>query len=677
VRPKARRIAPRLAVLAAAALPLAWLSIDAGAAGARPSAGWILSVEVPTSSTPSWAYPFAPADEYTTSNVEGFEQLMYRPLYFFGANATVALNQDLSLATPPVYSHDDTTVAITMRPGLRWSNGESVTAADVVDWLNLDAAFPSAWADDLAPVVAGQHVGIPDDIRAVAVSGQTITLTLAGPVDPTWFTYSELSQLTPLPVSWDRYEPTHPRVPLTGPASISGNGGNFTGATASAGCNSARWIGDGNDGPSSTFVDPLGQETVVTAANVAQAQRCVDVVELMRSASADTANYTMAGTDVASLFDVSDGPWRLLSYNAATGSITFAPNTVAGASGNHATAHRLDLVPCTTATACLDLLQSGRVDQGILPLADAPATPSLASAPGHNPLHKDGYTEHVTETWTTSFMPYNFDSTLGADRHAGRVFQQLYFRQAFQSLVDQPAWIAQDLHGYGVQGDAPVPIEPPSAFSHLRTNPYPFDVADAATLLTHHGWHVDPTGITTCAIPAKCGAGIPRGTPLSFTIEFAPSSPALTAMLRSLHQTAARVGISLALTETTTTALLDDVVTPNPGWDLASWDGGWSFAPDYYPSGEWVFAQGAPWNVGSYNDPTANQLVLATLTQPNELATYESYLADQLPVVWLPSPVQLLETRSSIRDVQPSPLETLTPETWRQEVSGRSRPSSR
>ncbi len=654
-------VAPLCAALVLGAAALA----APRAVAASPRTGWTISIATPTSSTPDWAYPFGSGDVETPSNVEGFEQLMYRPLYYFGAGPTVGLDRALSLAGPPVYAKGDTQVSFSMRPGLRWSNGSTVDAADVVQWLNLDAAYPSAWADYLAPLPSGQPLGLPDDLRAVAVSGARVTLTLSGPVDPTWFTYSELSQITPLPGAWDLYEPSHPHLQASGPNSLAGNGGHFTGSTASGGCDATHWIGTGTTGPSSVFLDPMGTKTVVTAANVAQAQRCVDVVELMRSASADTQHYTAAGTDTARLFSLSDGPWRLLTYSLATGSITFAPNLAAGASGARPAATRLDLVPCGSNTACLALLSSGRVDQGALPIAEAPSTPSLADAPAHNPLAKDGYREAVAAGWTTTFMPYNFLSQKGAGGRAGKVFQQLYFRQGFQSLVDQSRWIATALDGYGVLTDSPIPSDPPSAFSHVRTNPYPHSLARAAMLLRTHGWHVAPGKLTTCATPKLCGPGIAKGTPLAFTIEFAPSSTALTAELRALVKAAVTVGIELTLRHATPTQVLDDVSVPNPGWDLASWDGGWRYAPDYYPSGEWLFASGSTWNVGSYADPEATKLVLATLTQPNVLTEYETYVADQLPVVWLPSPVQLVETRASLRDVQLSPLGSLTPETWR------------
>ena len=33
-------------------------------------------------------------------------------------------------------------------------------------------------------------------------------------------------------------------------------------------------------------------------------------------------------------------------------------------------------------------------------------------------------------------------------------------------------------------------------------------------------------------------------------------------------------------------------------YEICSWGGGWSYAPDYYPSGETLFAPGGGFNVG-------------------------------------------------------------------------------
>ncbi len=72
----------------------------------------------------------------------------------------------------------------------------------------------------------------------------------------------------------------------------------------------------------------------------------------------------------------------------------------------------------------------------------------------------------------------------------GPVFSQLYFRQAFQHLVDGPGWIDKILGGYAVPTYGPVPTAPfsPWVDNFERNGVYKFSVSDAAKLLKAHGW---------------------------------------------------------------------------------------------------------------------------------------------------------------------------------------------
>ena len=62
---------------------------------------------------PNYIFPLASSQFYSAANVFQFQYLMYRPLYSFGANGQVQLNNALSLAYPPVYSNDGKSVTLT------------------------------------------------------------------------------------------------------------------------------------------------------------------------------------------------------------------------------------------------------------------------------------------------------------------------------------------------------------------------------------------------------------------------------------------------------------------------------------------------------------------------------------------------------------------------------------
>ena len=86
--------------------------------------------------------------------------------------------------------------------------------------------------------------------------------------------------------------------------------------------------------------------------------------------------------------------------------------------------------------------------------------------------------------------------------------------------------IQKFLAGYGVPTYGPVPVLPKNDLvdSYEKSNPYPYNPAHAESLLKSHGWKVVPNGIDTCQKPgtgpSDCGAGIPQGAQLNFTMVY-------------------------------------------------------------------------------------------------------------------------------------------------------------
>ena len=91
-----------------------------------------------------------------------------------------------------------------------------------------------------------------------------------------------------------------------------------------------------------------------------------------------------------------------------------------------------------------------RSDVGYLPVQDVtkPTTNALKAGPNNPRL--TNFTMDPLYTWSINYFPYNFNSN-GDDGNAGKIFNQLYFRQAFQYLVDQPLYIKKIYKGYGVR----------------------------------------------------------------------------------------------------------------------------------------------------------------------------------------------------------------------------------
>jgi peptide/nickel transport system substrate-binding protein len=487
-----------------------------------------------------------------------------------------------------------------------WSDGTQVTAQDVMFWLNMEKAEPSDF---------GGFTGFPDNVKDITVVSPTeLTMVMDQAYSPTWFQYNELSQITPMPAAWDR--------------------------SASGPSDCATTVSD-----------------------------CAAVFNYLNAQSKDLSTYA-----TSPIWSVVDGPWKLSSFNA-DGHVTFVPNKkYSGPVKPKLSA--FEEVPFTTDAAEYDVLQSPssstKIDVGYLPDQDAPAKPSNARV-GRNPLSARGYTLDPWEIWGINYYVLNYQSTTGN----GPVFKQLYFREALAYLMNQAAVIAGPLRGYGTATVGPVPNTPVTSFlspKGKQGTQFPYDPGKAKALLTSHGWTVVPNGATTCSDPAKCGPGVKKGQGLSFNFPYATGISWIQSEMTQLQSNAATLGIKLNIEPqpfdvVTATAGGNCVVTKSScNWDMGNWGGGWSFAPNFLPTGEELFKCGAVADSGGYCDSANDGLISKTLTSGNLSYMYQwqDYLATQLPVEWEPNAdYQLTEVANSLKGVTPqSPTLDITPENW-------------
>ena len=178
--------------------------------GARMSGGTVYFTEWPKS-PPNYIFPMYTFAVCSTANVNQFIDMMYRPLYWYGNDYRPTVDYDYSIGRPPVFSDGDRTVTIKLNPW-RWSDGEAVTGRDLVFWMNVLKASPATEWCGYVPSY------FPDNVTSYsAPDPQTFVMHLNKPYDPEWFLYNELSQLTPLPLAWDR-------TSLSQPAPTSDNG---------------------------------------------------------------------------------------------------------------------------------------------------------------------------------------------------------------------------------------------------------------------------------------------------------------------------------------------------------------------------------------------------------------------------------------------------------------------
>ena len=603
---------PRLAAVAAvaaAALVAAACSSSSHSSSTTNTSGQVVPGGTVTyadlpASVENWIFPFSTLTYFSVINSQEFQYLMYRPLYWFGGeNTTPTVDYGLSVANAPVYTDGGKTVVINLK-GYKWSNGETVNAQDVLFWLHMMVAEFSNWA-------GASPGGIPQNITSMTATGPLqVTLHLNKAYSSLWYTYNELSQITPMPVAWDVTK---------------------LGATAgSGGC------------------------TTDTAAD--KYKKCAAVYNFLTAQSKATSTYV-----TSPIWTVIDGPWKLQSFDTA-GHVSFVPNPKYSGSPKPKIAVFRE-IPFTDDSAEYTALKTGTLSVGYIPAQDLPLKSPTQVLPSTNPLGS-GFTLGANYDYGFAYYLINFKNPT-----AGPLFKQLYIRQALEYVNDQEGIAKAVWRGYAYPNTGIAPAEPttnPFLSSAQLENggqgPYPFSIAKATSLLTSHGWKMTG-GVMTCQDPAKCGAGITAGQQLKFTLDYSTGQAAFTNEVAIYKSDASKAGIQINVVGKTFTEVAGEAVPSNTSWQGAQY-GLWIFAPDYLPTGESLFQTGAGSNGGSYTDPTMDGLINATETSGSisVFHNFANYAAIQLPYIYTPLNYGVYAANSKLHGVVYNPLQTYLPE---------------
>ena len=154
--------------------------------------------------TPNYIFPMYTFAVCSTTNANQLMNMLYYPLYTYGENYKPTIDYSHSIGQAPVTSNGGKTYTIKLNP-YKWSNGETVTARDLVFWMNVLKASPSTEWCGYAPGY------FPDNVVSYsAPNPSTFVITFNKAYDPEWVLYSELSQIFPMPLAWDRTSLSQP-----------------------------------------------------------------------------------------------------------------------------------------------------------------------------------------------------------------------------------------------------------------------------------------------------------------------------------------------------------------------------------------------------------------------------------------------------------------------------------
>lgn len=552
----------------------------AGSSGQKIKGGTVTMAEAP-GSPPTYIFPMQPAAQETEANID-VSWLLYRPLYWYGNNQNPGIDYNDSIGKPPVFSDGGKRVTITLKDW-KWSNGEQVTSRDVEFWMNLleatkDSGSWGFYTKGYFPdMVVKQQYPNPS----------TVVFTLNRAYNEKWFLYSELSQITPIPIAWDRTsikqpapKPTAAHLPDTTPA----------GAKA--------------------------------------------VYKMLNGASGNLSSWA-----ASPIWSIVDGPWKLASANF-NGQVVFHPNLDYSGSPK-ATIHTFIEKPFTSNAAEFNSVRAGgpkSIQFGYLPPEDTPTASKVEAA---------GYRNLPEYDFSYSFILINFNNpTIGPVFRQLYVRQALQHAVDQNGWIKAFLY-GNAVPSYGPE---PIVPKNSYADAYERSDLYPYDLKAAKQLLTSHGW-TERNGVDVCTRPGSgptdCGAGVKPGQQLSFSLGFASGIGSLATEMQDFSASLKQIGIKIALTEHPLNTVFGLAAPCQPSQKACSWQAldygsGVQYAVGYYPSGEQLLETGAGFNLDNYSNPTMDRLIKATTTAPatkaqSTLDAYQNFAAKDLPDIFTPT----------------------------------------
>ena len=326
---------------------------------------------------------------------------------------------------------------------------------------------------------------------------------------------------------------------------------------------------------------------------------------------------SVANSPMNGVYKVVDGAYHIQSATP-NNQWVFVPNK--SFAGHKSSLAKVIFQYETSDSSEFTALKTGTVNVGYLPPADWNARSHLTN-------------DVITTPYLLGFNYLILNLNPKAPGGLGPVFQQLYVRQAIQMGVDQPKMISAIFNGNATQEGGPVAPLPKTPFSNpaVAKPLYPYNPQQGKALLEKHGWH-EVNGVMEN-----------HGKKLEFTFLAISNDAAQTAKQQMLQHDWAQEGIKVTIRQAPFDNIISEATQQNPTkWSMADWGAGWTYEPDYFPSGGGLFATGAASNFEGYSNRTEDALI-SKVYEPGTAAqtlqrlyAYEKYTAQQVPVIFLP-----------------------------------------
>jgi peptide/nickel transport system substrate-binding protein len=559
-----------------------------------PASGGTMTYGEITGQTPTDISPIINGATCSTQSFE-FVADQYIPLYYGPNGARPEINSSLSAAEAPKYSNGNKTVTITIKPGLKWSDGTPVNAEDVAFFYYvLKAATnesPSNWCQ------YASATQFPYNVKSLSYSGNTVVMHLTHSVNPTWFTYNQLQDTNggvyPMPATdWD--------------------------------------------------VNSSGQKLTDWATNPADAKAIYD--------NLNTQGTNISDFSTSPLWKVVDGPFKLQSFDNSTSSYVLAPNKSYGLSPKPN--FTFDSNTYTSSTALLNAMKTGQVEIGnIDPGTQLPQIPTLQHD-GFSVYGGPGW------GWFGGFFNFK-DATGHFNKIVAQPYMRGVFAQLTdQSAIAAHVYHGWAVPAYGPVAEAPtspfVPknvtkptwaFSPSQAVATLKAHGWKV-VPNGQTTCAKPG-----------SGAGECGAGIPKGTPIKFVWANLPETTSSTGPLEAeafASQAKQSAGITVQFQTKNFNFLTSNYNDQNPAskkyvndWGVNNYGG---IFTDYYPTQDGIMNTAGALNMGGYADPVANNLMGKSIVSPTTAAIQNevAYFAKQQPVLYFPVPDYIMAVSNKV-----------------------------
>ncbi len=588
----------------------------AGSIGEVPAAGTAsgkastITWAMQPGTAPNWIFPVVPTASNSVFNNFTFIWEMWRPLYWTVNGTVPEIEPNMSIANPAVYSNGNKTVTVSLKSSYKWSNGQPITANDLLFNIDLIKAAVKASPANWAGYVPGHF---PDNLVSTSEpNSTTLVMNLSGPVNQTWFTEDVLGQ--------------GPLIPLP----------SFLWAKTSA---------------SSSVVPASGWDPATMA----------KIFAYLTSQAKSLSTYA-----TNPLWQVVDGPYKLSAYNTTSGGFTMVPNTTYG--GPHVTPQSsFQGVPFTSNTAEFNAIKSGSIDVAYIDYNDVPQLPEVVRS-GYNyfGIPDFGLTFAAYNFKDTTGDFNNVIGQLYVRQALAHLVDQQGWINAYMHGAGAPAYgpipaYPQSPYLPSNAATNPYAFDVSTAVNLLKTHGW--NVVPGGT----------DTCARAGTAATECGAGIPVGTKLAFNYIYS-SSPALIGnQATDFASKAKQAGVNVTLSSSNFNYMITNYIDPAAPANINKWAmmdfGGETDVP--YATTFGLFNTGGTNQIGDYSNPEADKLINESISggDPAAVKNEASFLTTDQPVQFQPNPDVIWAWKNTLSAQNPEAWQNLTqyyatPEFW-------------